>query len=79
MAQTNRVIRSINLDGENIRVDIFARTNGTYGFDEFRRNPEDGRDWCSIGQYGSKEFGSSEAALDAARNAFVWLNEAISD
>ncbi|ATG43292.1 hypothetical protein PhaeoP18_01333 [Phaeobacter piscinae] len=43
MAHINKVIRSINLDGELICTDIFQRPDGSYGFDEFRRDPEDGR------------------------------------
>jgi len=48
MAHENKVIRSVNLDGETICVDIFQRPDGTYGFDEFRRDPEDGRGWSGV-------------------------------
>lgn len=79
MAHVNKVIRSINLDGETVCVDIFARPDGSFGFDEFRRDPEDGRGWYSIGHYGDREFGSSEAALDEALETVGWLSGAISD
>ncbi|WP_120499374.1 hypothetical protein [Roseovarius sp. EL26] len=77
MAHVNKVIRSINLDGETICVDIFHRPDGTFGFDEFRRDPEDGRGWYSIGHYGAEEFESAETALVEARQRVHWLEDAI--
>ena len=60
-----------------ICVDVFLRPSGTYGFDEFRRDPEDsGRGWYSIGHYGAAEFVSFEAALEAARKSVAWLSAA---
>ena len=73
MAHTNRVLQSINLPGDTICVDIFIRPNGTYGFDEFRRDPEDGRGWFSIGHHGSAEFGSVNETAAAAIEAISWL------
>ena len=52
MAHGNIVVQSYNLEGNTVCVDIFMRADGTYGFDEFRRDPEDGRGWFSIGHYG---------------------------
>lgn len=43
MAHGNIVVQSFNLERDIVCVDIFMRTDGTYGFDEFRRDPEDGR------------------------------------
>jgi len=76
MAHANTVIRSINLPGETVCVDIFQRPDGSYGFDEFRRDPEDGRGWFSIGHHGHRIFETPEAALDAARGAVAWLASA---
>ena len=73
MAHTNRVLQSINLPGDTICVDIFIRPNGTYGFDEFRRDPEDGRGWFSIGHHGSAEFGSVNETAAAAIESISWL------
>jgi hypothetical protein len=42
MAERNVVVRSFNMDGGNCCVDIFRRPDGTYGFEEYRREPEDG-------------------------------------
>ncbi|MEO8241622.1 MAG: hypothetical protein ABI832_04875 [bacterium] len=77
VAHTNKVIRSINRDGETICVDIFVRPDGTYGFEEYRRDPEDGRGWFAIGRYATKAFSSPDEALAAARKAVSWLNDRI--
>lgn len=58
-------------------VDIFVRPNGTYGFDEYRRDPEDGRGWYGIGHYGEREFVTADEALQAALGAVRWLKEAL--
>lgn len=79
MAHTNKVIRSINLDGETICVDVFLRPDGTYGFDEFRRDPEDGRGWYSIGHHGHETFNDFDEALAQARRTVSWLNDALTE
>ncbi|KIC11265.1 hypothetical protein RA19_07925 [Leisingera sp. ANG-M1] len=73
MAHINKVIKSVNLDGELVCTDIFQRPDGTYGFDEFRRDPEDGRGWYSIGHYGGQVFADTEAAIAAAKAQIHWL------
>ena len=73
MAHKNKVIHSINLDGETICVDVFQRPDSSFGFDEFRRDPEDGRGWYSIGYHGEREFLSAEDALTEARCVVAWL------
>lgn len=79
MAKANTILRSINLDGETVCVDIFARPDGSFGFDEYRRDPEDGRGWFSIGDHGTQAFDSADAALRAARQAVAWLDDALPD
>ena len=77
MAHQNKVIRSINMDGELICVDVFRRPDGTYGYDEFRRDPEDGRGWYVIGHHGAMVFASYDAALSDARRTVHWLGDMI--
>ena len=43
MAHVNRVLRSINDEDAARCVDIFLRPDGTLGFEEYRRDVEDGR------------------------------------
>lgn len=75
MAHTNKVIHSVNLDGDFVCVDIFQRPDRTFGFDEFRRDPEDGRGWYSIGHYGSQVFADAETAILEARNSIGWFQD----
>lgn len=75
MAHKNKVMRSINLDGEYICVDIFLRPDGTYGFDEFRRDPEDSSGWYSIGNFGDQVFADLDAANTQAKTSVHWLSD----
>ncbi|KAA2316299.1 hypothetical protein DL237_08655 [Pseudooceanicola sediminis] len=79
MAHINKVIRSINLAGECLCVDIFMRPDGSYGFDEYRRDPEDGRGWYAIGHHGSARFDTADEALQGARHCIAWLAGALPD
>jgi hypothetical protein len=73
MAQKNVVIRSYNLDGETQCVDFFRRPNGTYGFEEYRREPEDGRGWFPISDYSSRSFELDPDAVMDAQASIHWL------
>lgn len=77
MAHQNKVLRSINLPGEMLCVDLFQRPDGSFGFDEFRRDPEDGRGRYSIGHHGALVFPSFEGAFADARVKNVWLDDVI--
>lgn len=76
MTHKNKVLRSINRDGETICVDIFVRPDGTYGFEEYRRDPEDGRGWYAIGHHGEREFTTADEAMQAAHEVVRWLQVA---
>lgn len=58
-------------------VDLFRRPNGTYGFEEFRRDVEDAGAWTPVAYYSSAAYASSEAALAAATEAVRWLAESL--
>ncbi|MDG1531396.1 MAG: hypothetical protein P8Q99_08575 [Paracoccaceae bacterium] len=73
MAHQKKVMRSVNLFGDNVCVDVFMRPDGSFGFDEFRRDPEDTRGWYSIGHYGTQTFDSEQSALKAAIQTVDWL------
>ena len=55
-------------------VDIFVRPDGTFGFEEFRRDPEDMGTWTPVAYYSTREFETEAEALSAARNAVLWLS-----
>jgi hypothetical protein len=54
-------------------VDLFARPDGTFGFEEFRRDPEDAGAWTPVRYYSGAVYTSKDAALSAAIKVVVWL------
>ena len=76
---TRTVIASWNLDGDLRCVDLFRRADGSFGFEEYRRDPEDGRGWFAIGGHRAAAYGSAEAAEAAARNAVPWLAQILDE
>ncbi len=58
-------------------VDIFSRPDGSYGFEEFRRDVEDGGQWTPVQYYSGVSYGSSAAALETAERCVPWLAETL--
>ncbi len=54
-------------------VDLFSRPDGTFGFEEFRTDPEDLGVWTPVTYYSGREYPTAHAALVAARQAVPWL------
>jgi hypothetical protein len=54
-------------------VDVFSRPDGTFGFEEFRRDPEDMGAWTPVSYYSRTQYPTAAAALAAARQAVRWL------
>jgi hypothetical protein len=59
-------------------VDLFQRPNGTYGFEEFRRDVEDAGAWTPIQYYSGASYPTKEIALSTAINSVAWLAEVLS-
>ncbi|MES2510629.1 MAG: hypothetical protein V4625_11915 [Pseudomonadota bacterium] len=55
-------------------VDIFQRGDGSFGFEEFRRDPEDRGLWQCLNKFGQGVFATGQAAVDAAKESVPWLN-----
>ncbi len=70
------VLRSIETDDGVRCVDIFRREDASFGFEEYRRDPEDGRGWQVSGGYGEQHFGTQDQAVDGAIACVPWLREA---
>ena len=68
-----KVLQSVENDIEDRCVDFFVRTNGTFGFEEYRRDREDDVGWKKMGQYSGTKFSSMEAAKESARYLIGWL------
>ena len=54
-------------------VDLFVRPDGSYGFEEFRRDPEDAGVWTPVQYYSGLSYASKSEALDAATRIVAWL------
>jgi hypothetical protein len=54
-------------------VDLFSRPDGTFGFEEFRRDPEDGGEWTPVQFYSGAVYASSDEALEDAKQLVLWL------
>ena len=46
-------------------VDIFSRPDGSFGFEEFRRDPEDMGAWTPVAYYSVRVFGAEADAVAA--------------
>jgi hypothetical protein len=69
----NRVIKSLENSTGDYCVDIFIRPDGTFGFEEFRRDAEDRGGWRSLNRYSLRVFNSEDAALAQALEYVAWL------
>ena len=67
------VISSIQTFEGDRCVDIFVRPNGTFGYEEFRKDPEDLGAWTPLHYFSDKEFSSEDEAVHAARRTVSWF------
>ena len=68
-----RVLRSFNSPEADHCVDIFVREDGTFGFEEYRRDPEDMHGWFPLHCYSSLVFATDHDALAHARATVAWM------
>ena len=66
------VLTSIENTEGNLCVDIFVRADGTFGFEEYRRDVEDQR-WAKVGYNAHRIFASQDEARAAARAVVAWM------
>ena len=67
------VLSSLETDDGVYCVDLFRRPDGTFGYEHFRRDPEDRGAWTPVGFASGLTYASLEAARAAARTAVKWL------
>jgi hypothetical protein len=72
------VFVSIEDSEHNRCVDFFSRENASYGFEEFRRDVEDGGQWTPVHYYSGIAYRSPADALNAAERSVHWLVEILS-
>jgi hypothetical protein len=54
-------------------VDLFSRPDGTFGFEEFRRDVDDRGLWTPVAYFSARSFPSRVAAETEALKAVSWL------
>jgi hypothetical protein len=61
-------------NGEHDRcVDVFRRPDGSFGFEEFRRDVEDAGAWTPVRYHSGLAFGTADDVYQAAERAVPWL------
>ena len=73
----DRVVNSVNNEYADRCVDFFVRGDGSYGFKEFRRDPEYQGAWFVTAFDQTGVFPKYEDALKTALMRVSWLTEAI--
>lgn len=68
------VLASLETDDGLRCVDLFRRPDGTFGYEEFRRDPEDRGVWTPVTYASGLSYPSLDAARSAATSAVGWLS-----
>jgi hypothetical protein len=68
-----KVLQSVENSAGDHCVDVFERADGTFGFEEYRRDPEDAGGWFPLHRYSNRVFATAEEALAQARTKVEWM------
>lgn len=71
------VFRSIEDEHHERCVDLFRRPDGSFGFEEFRRDVEDQGTWTPVRFYSGTSYPTEAAAIVAARRCVEWLDDVL--
>lgn len=71
------VVTTIHNEGGDRCLKIVKEINGTFGFKEFRRDPEDAGGWTLIGDSSRAMFATGEQAEAVARARIPWLRDQV--
>ena len=69
----NKVLKSLQNQAADRCVDIFVRDDGTFGYEEYRRDHEDNRGWFPLHRYSHQIFDTEERALAQAQSTVAWM------
>jgi hypothetical protein len=72
------VVATIHSDDGDRCVKIVKRPDGTFGFDEYRRDPEDSGGWTFVKSAAQSIYPTQEQAAAAARAGLGWLRDVTS-
>ena len=67
------VIESIENPQHDRCVDVFTCPDGSFGFEEFRRDAEDGGAWTPVSYFSELRHASKGEALAEAARRVAWL------
>ena len=67
------VVDSVSSEDNQYCVDFFERDDGTFGFEEYRRDIEDYNQWFKIGCFDTLLFTTKKDATEAAVQYVIWL------
>ena len=67
------VVASLETEDGTRCVDLFRRPDGTFGYEEFRRDPEDRGTWTPVRFASGLRYASLDQARAAATTAVVWI------
>ncbi len=70
---TWKVLFSVTSNEGDRCVDVFIRPAGTFGYEEFRRDPEDMGAWTALHYFSLRAFTSESETLASARASVRWL------
>ncbi len=73
MPESIKVLTSLENSSGDHCVDVFVRADGTFGFEEYRRDPEDERGWFPLHRYSHQVFASADDALAQAKAKVAWI------
>ena len=75
ISKTWTVLRSYEITTRDYCVDLFIRKDGSFGFEEFRRDTEDMGKWTGLKYYSVLVFKNEADALQEAKNRIAWLSD----
>ena len=68
------VVSSTDSPAGDYCVDIFQHDDGTFGLEEFRRDPEDLKGWFPLHRHSGQTFATDAEALAHARVTVAWMS-----
>ncbi len=71
--ELGKVVRSVNEPFGPLCLDVFQRPDGTYSYEEYRRDPETCEGWFPVGFHSETRFSTLQDALDDAEQKVAWF------
>ncbi len=71
------ILHSFEIESGEFCVDVFVREDGSFGFEEFRRDSEDMGRWIGLHYYSALRYETQEKALLEAQRCVVWFDQTV--